>query len=128
MNNLLDKLSEEMSFDVLAQNIVSGLVQSEGITLDLTEFVDGHFDIAGRGKYVDIPNQYFGCDIRIFVGEKDGSKYLIGIPPRPRADTQAFLLTQPITHIEKFKEGGYRINTRMNGLVFYQYKKNDETK
>lgn len=122
--NMLDKFAEVLSSDALARSRVMKLAQENGITVDVGDHMDGHFD--SRYHHPDIPNKYFGADIRIFIGEKSGDKFLLGIPPKPGTNTEAFLVRKVIQAIVKEKDGTYRILNSAAPILFVPVKQGKE--
>lgn len=124
MCNMLDKLAEELSTSALARKKVSELAKNEGVQVNLDEFMDGYFE--SKCTNVDVPNTCFGQDIRLFIGDKNGKKYMIGINSRPTASSIPFMVTHELTTVEKFSDGSYRLNNYGGNLIFHPYNKNKE--
>lgn len=117
MATMLEKLSEELTYSALARNKVAELARNEGLQVNLDEYQNGYFDQKMPNN--DVPAEYLGVDIRIFIGEKDGQKYLIGIPPKPDASTAPFMVTSPLTTVVKFESGNFRLYNGGGDLLFH---------
>ena len=121
MENMLDKLAAELSYDALARNKVAELAKSNGLVVDVNESIDGYID--EKCATVDVPPAYMHVDMRLFIGAKDGQKFVIGIPPRPTPSTKPFMVTKEITSVERFNDGAYRINNAAGTVVFHPYRR-----